>query len=691
MDISVADGLSYEFGPFLLDPMRRLLAREGKAVAFTPTLFDTLLYLVEHSGRVVSREELLGAVWPGKVVEDANVSQTIFTLRKALDAAGAPERLILTQPGQGYRLAQTVRVVRPGTAARAAPARPPDVPLASVPKWRHRTIAAAGLAVVIGGFVAWFALRAAAPPGASIVLADFQSLAGDASLDKTLTEAARIDLLQSPAVAVLLEQRVQDTLALMTRSRDQALTPSLAREVCARNNATAAIVGNVAQVGARYLLTLSATDCGEGQVLAAEKAEVPGRDGLLAAMDRMVSGLRRHLGESGASVGQFSVPLARARTASLEALKAYSEGGYEARHRRRIESIPLLSHAIELDPTFASAYADLAIVHYNIKELGLAAQEMERAYALRGNVEERERLRIEVTYNTIVTGDIGEGIRLLRALTQIYPSESRNWANLANKESWAGQYSAAIKDGRQAVALAPEAETAYVVLARACLHAGDFEQAQSVAAQAQARHLDGDDLHGVPFQLDIARGDDAAARREMAWAQGRPAERHMLIEAGQAAYRRGQVRRGNELFAQALDEGRAYGLGNFMAAPNAKLLYHMGLSDMARSSLAEVPAGFDSPDYRYSLAAFGDEDRAAALLRDDLARAPNDTLLGQVYAAEQRAATALRHGGPADAVEALSPALPYDLRTYDVPYLRGTMNGNYRPSREAFTGPNCPE
>jgi DNA-binding winged helix-turn-helix (wHTH) protein/Flp pilus assembly protein TadD len=673
MDTSVADGLSYEFGPFLLDPMRRLLACEGNAVALTPTLFDTLLYLVENSGRVVSREELLDAVWPGKVVEDSNVSQTIFTLRKALDAAGAPSRLIVTQPGRGYRLAQAVRVVRGGGPAPAAPEPKPDLPLTSTTKGRQRAVAAAGLAVAVAvaALAVVLALRAAASPGASVVLADFQSLAGDASFNKTLTEAARIDLLQSPAIAVLPERRVQDTLALMTRSRDETLTPSVAREVCARNNASAAIVGSVAQVGTGYLLMLSATDCAEGGVLAAEKAEVLDRDGLLAAMDRMVSDLRGRLGESVASIGKFSVPLARARTASFEALKAYSEGLYAARHGRRIDSIPLLRHAVDLDPAFAAAYADLAVVHYNIKEFALAAKEMDRAFALRGNVDEREKLHIEVSYNTIVTGDIDEGIRVLRVWTGLYPRDADAWSSLANKESWVGQYGAAMEDGRLAVTLAPDAESPYVVLARACLHAGDFVQAQAVAAKAQARHLDGDDLHGVLYQLDIARGDDAAAQGEMAWAHGRPAERSMLVEAGQAAFRHGQVRRGLDLFAQALAKGRAYGLGNFMAAPNARLLYDMGLPEMARSALAEVPAGYDSEDYRYSLAAFGDEERAAALLRDDLARAPNDTLLGKVYAAEQRAATALRHGRAADAVAALSPALPYDLRTYDIPYLRG--------------------
>jgi tetratricopeptide (TPR) repeat protein len=96
----------------------------------------------------------------------------------------------------------------------------------------------------------------------------------------------------------------------------------------------------------------------------------------------------------------------------------------------------------------------------------------------------------------------------------------------------------------------------------------------------------------------------------------------------------------------------------------------MGETDLARQLLAQVPDGFDSADYRFALAEFGDAGRAQALLRRDLSQSPHDTLSTQVFAAEQQAAAALRQARPADAVQALRPALPYERRTYDVPYLR---------------------
>ena len=116
MDVSVREGKRYEFGAFVLDPLRRVVTRHGTVVALTPTLFDTLLYLIEHPSRAVSKEELLDAIWPRKTVNEANISQTIFTLRRALAGAGEAEPMIVTAPGVGYRFACPVQVVRGGEA-----------------------------------------------------------------------------------------------------------------------------------------------------------------------------------------------------------------------------------------------------------------------------------------------------------------------------------------------------------------------------------------------------------------------------------------------------------------------------------------------------------------------------------------------------------------------------------------------
>jgi DNA-binding winged helix-turn-helix (wHTH) protein/tetratricopeptide (TPR) repeat protein len=674
MDAATREGVYYGFGPFVLDPTRRVLTRDGAAVSLFPTVFETLLYLVEHPGRVVSRDELMDAIWPRRVVEDANISQTIFTLRKALTEAGARETYVATQPGQGYRFVQPVRTLT-GAPAPFQRFRPDaDAPGHAGAPWRRTWAAAAGLVLLAcAGLGFWLWSGRAGPPGPSkvVVLAEFENLTGEPLFDRTFAEATRIDLFPSPYLTVLAEPKVQNTLALMTRSKDERLVPAVAQEVCARNNGMAAVRGSVAKVGTRYLLTVTAADCASGDTLDAEKAEVSGHDGLLPALDAMVKHLRRRLGESAGSVRRFSVPLVRVRTASLDAVKSYSDAQFQFNHGRRIEAIPLFQRAIALDPNFATAYGALSVVYANLRENDLAAANATKAYALRDSVDERERFFIAYRYNTFVTQDVPEGLRLLRGWTQSYPADGPAWANLSNKENWVGQYALAIADGRRALSLEPDVETAYVVLARAALHAGQWDLAQRTCAQAIAHGVDGDDLHGVLFQLAIARGDAAGALRQMQWAEGKPGERSMLIEAGQAAFRGGQVRRGLDLFQRALDLGKGLGLSNFMAAPNAQLLQDLGRTDLARQSLAQVPDGFDSADYRFTLAEIGDTARAEALLRHDLAKSPTDTLLTQVFAPEQRAAAALRQGRPVEALKALRSTLPYDLRTYDVPYLRG--------------------
>ena len=84
------------------------MLRDDVPLALPPGPFDTLLYLVENAGRVVERDELLRAVWGGRVVEEANTNQTIFALRKALHMGGADDRFIVTAPTRGYRFAAPV-------------------------------------------------------------------------------------------------------------------------------------------------------------------------------------------------------------------------------------------------------------------------------------------------------------------------------------------------------------------------------------------------------------------------------------------------------------------------------------------------------------------------------------------------------------------------------------------------------
>src|SRR3984957_20673438 len=92
----------YEFDEFRLDPQNRVLKRGATAVSLTPKAFDVLLLLIQNAGTLVTKDELMQAVWPGSFMEESNLTQTIFMVRKALDET-ADRRYILTVQGEGYR------------------------------------------------------------------------------------------------------------------------------------------------------------------------------------------------------------------------------------------------------------------------------------------------------------------------------------------------------------------------------------------------------------------------------------------------------------------------------------------------------------------------------------------------------------------------------------------------------------
>jgi len=106
--------LTYEFGPYVLDPDERQLLRNGVPIALAPMAFETLVELVKRSGHLVQRAELMQTLWPDSFVEDANLSQYVWTLRKLLGDGADGGSLIETVPKRGYRFVASVRAVSIG-------------------------------------------------------------------------------------------------------------------------------------------------------------------------------------------------------------------------------------------------------------------------------------------------------------------------------------------------------------------------------------------------------------------------------------------------------------------------------------------------------------------------------------------------------------------------------------------------
>src|ERR1700739_1904581 len=105
------------FGQFVLDPGRRTLSRADSPVSLTPRAFDVLLFLVQNPNRLVTKEELLQAVWGDTFVEEGNLTQYISHLRKALDDNSEDTRLIVTIARKGYQFTADVTVAEAADTA----------------------------------------------------------------------------------------------------------------------------------------------------------------------------------------------------------------------------------------------------------------------------------------------------------------------------------------------------------------------------------------------------------------------------------------------------------------------------------------------------------------------------------------------------------------------------------------------
>jgi DNA-binding winged helix-turn-helix (wHTH) protein/Tol biopolymer transport system component len=165
----------YTFGPFSLDPEARVLLRDGEPTPMAGRTLDILVVLVQNRGRLVDKDELLSRVWAGTVVEEANLSQSIFTVRKILGDSPKEHRYIATVAGRGYQFVAPVTELAGETPQTAiavpeAPREPASdsVVIGSLIKG-HRKAAVGSVAVMAAlAALAWFLLHRTTRPLAEL-------------------------------------------------------------------------------------------------------------------------------------------------------------------------------------------------------------------------------------------------------------------------------------------------------------------------------------------------------------------------------------------------------------------------------------------------------------------------------------------------------------------------------------------
>ncbi len=296
------------------------------------------------------------------------------------------------------------------------------------------------------------------------MLADFNNTTGDPVFDDTLKQAISVQLAQSPFLNVLSDARVRSTLKLMAKPRDAKLTPDVARELCLRAGGTGYIAGTIASLGSEYVIGIDVMNCRTGDPLAQQQITAVNKERVLKALGEAAAKLRGQLGESLSTVEKFDTPLDQATTPSLEALKALSEGRKAVQEKGSSAAIPFFQHAIELDPNFAAAYSALGVSYSNLREPGLASENLRKAYDLRDRVSEREKFRITATYYLLVTGELEKAIQNYELWAQTYPRSSEPYGNLGVDYTFLGDYQKAVAASLEDLRLNPGSAAAYTNL-----------------------------------------------------------------------------------------------------------------------------------------------------------------------------------------------------------------------------------
>jgi len=352
--------VAYEFGPFRLEPAEQRLTQDGRPVLLPHRAFEMLVFLVERSGRLVTKEELLEGLWSGLFVEEGNLSQNVFLLRRALTNGPADPGYIETVPRRGYRFIGLVTKLpaEPGSTSTRSSEPSPQGPANRTFRLRRAALAVAGAAAVLlgAGVSVWLRRQPAAPPAAGVrsiavlPLKPFDEAAGDGLLGLGIAEAVVSRLSRRPSLLV----------RPLSSSRQAMLAGSEAAAVGARLGVDCVLEGMLQRSGGRVRATVELVRVRDRRVLWSDSFEEPAAEAF--HLEDSIS--ERLVGALGQEIG---LPLNRRKGRPMPA----NQAAYDSYVRGRIywnrrgasdleRSVQELEEAVRQDPNYALAWSGLA-------------------------------------------------------------------------------------------------------------------------------------------------------------------------------------------------------------------------------------------------------------------------------------------------------------------------------------------
>lgn len=548
----------YEFGPFRLDAVERLLLREAEPLPLTPKSFELLLALVERHGHIVEKQELMQAVWPDTFVEETNLTKNIFILRQALGEPDDGGRYIETVPKRGYRFVAQVREVREKSEELAVtePVHSPTA-IAAEPETNAQTTPPGG-----------YQQPAAIAP-TSIRPALWRLLA--VALGVLLTAAAIIGLTRrgEERVVQIKSLAVLPFKPLVANNRDEALELGMANTLITKlGNLRQLIVRPTSAVRKYTALDQDPLAAGREQRvdavlessmhLSGEKIRVTAilldvRDGSLlwtyecteyctdifAAQDAVAQKVAKALALK--LTNEEGKGIAKRYTDNLEVYQLYAKGNYfrlKYTQEGLRQGIEYFKQAIEKDKSYAPAYTAIAQSYavlmfrdwiplhegmplnkaaavkaieldYSLADahmaLGVykqyyewdwagAEQELNRAVELNPNNSEAWQFYAHYLYDV---GRFDECIAARRRAVELDPLWSEANADLGLALAYNRQYREAIEQLRKTIILDPNYARAHLYLGMALEQEGRNEE-------AIAEYLKGQSLSGAPSEVVIA-------------------------------------------------------------------------------------------------------------------------------------------------------------------------------------------
>jgi serine/threonine protein kinase/tetratricopeptide (TPR) repeat protein len=545
---------------------------------------------------------------------------------------------------------------------------------------RHRQAAAVGaIFLVLSGVTAWSlsyrdsVSRPKLTDKDTIVLADFENKTGDPVFDDTLRQGLSVELQQSPFLRLIGDQQVQQTLALMGLRKDVRLTPEIAREICERTGSAAILDGSITSLGSHYVLGLRAKTCDAGNILDQEQARASRREDVLKTLSQIARQFRTRVGESLATVEKHSAPLWEAKTSSLEALKAYTTG-----HKTRFiagpaATIPFYRRAVEIDPQFAMAWANLGIEYSNIGESVLSAESTTKAWQMRDRASDREKFFIDFLYDRQVTGNLEKAYQTLELWLQTYPrgDEPPSPHDLLGGISaqGTGRLERAIEISQKFVASHPDIVFGYGNLAAIDFFLDRFPEAESILQRASERKLEIPRFWVMRYNIALLKSDKDQMDRVVALAKSKHGAEHIMAHAEALALARsGRLQAARRLSNRAVDlvlqEGNYELVSTYRAARAVWEAICGNAAEGKRGAVAALELS-KGRDVQYAaamaLALSRDSSRSEALARDLENRFPEDTFVRFTYAPVLHGLAALEQGKAPDSVERLEIARQYEL------------------------------